>query len=542
MKNILTILGIIVPFFAFSQSSWELGIGVNAANYQGDLVKTTLPTLKETNVAFGAFIRRNFNEHWGLQLGADFGKLTGDDANFTERTSRKFNFENKFTNVALNLLWSPLETENKNGKKRKILPYFMGGVGYFLGKPITNFNEATTDGSQAGIATDKADLEKNALSPSFGAGFKFPLSDKVTLALEGRHHATQFDYIDGVSSAGNKEKNDWFVTGGLNLAIKLGKAKDTDGDGISDKKDKCPDVPGVAENMGCPADRDKDGIYDADDKCADVPGVAANAGCPADRDKDGVYDVDDKCPDVAGVASNKGCPSDKDGDGINDADDKCPDVKGVAANKGCPADRDGDGVYDTDDKCPDVKGVASNKGCPADRDGDGVTDADDKCPDVAGTVADKGCPADRDGDGVYDKDDKCPDVKGLVSNGGCPEMKAEDKKVLDLAVKNINFETSKAVITKESFKILDQVADILTRYNYYSVAIDGHTDNQGNDASNLTLSKNRAKACHDYLVSKGIASSRMKHEGYGETKPVSTNDTAEGRRQNRRVEFNLSVK
>ena len=108
-------------------------------------------------------------------------------------------------------------------------------------------------------------------------------------------------------------------------------------------------------------DTDGDGIYDKDDACPDVFGLAAFNGCP-DTDGDGVVDSKDDCPTVAGLAALNGCP-DADGDGIADKDDACPNEKGAKANKGCP-DTDGDGVVDKDDACPTVAGPASNKGCP----------------------------------------------------------------------------------------------------------------------------------------------------------------------------------
>ena len=108
-------------------------------------------------------------------------------------------------------------------------------------------------------------------------------------------------------------------------------------------------------------DTDGDGIYDKDDACPDVFGLAAFNGCP-DTDGDGVVDSKDDCPTVAGLATLNGCP-DADGDGIADKDDACPNEKGTKANKGCP-DTDGDGVVDKDDACPTVAGPASNKGCP----------------------------------------------------------------------------------------------------------------------------------------------------------------------------------
>lgn len=115
--------------------------------------------------------------------------------------------------------------------------------------------------------------------------------------------------------------------------------KDTDGDGIVDSKDKCPNVPGVAKYNGCPVpDTDGDGINDDNDKCPNVKGVAKYGGCPIpDTDKDGINDEEDKCPTVPGVARYNGCPiPDRDKDGINDEEDKCPDVPGVKENNGCP--------------------------------------------------------------------------------------------------------------------------------------------------------------------------------------------------------------
>lgn len=288
-----------------------------------------------------------------------------------------------------------------------------------------------------------------------------------------------------------------------------------------------------------PADRDKDGILDLTDKCPDVPGVASAMGCP-DRDGDTVTDSDDKCPDVAGIVSLMGCP-DRDGDGISDLDDKCPDVAGIVAMMGCP-DRDSDGITDADDKCPDVKGLAAFKGCP-DTDSDGIADADDKCPREAGPASNGGCPIkDRDGDGVLDANDACPDKAGPASNKGCPEIKKEDKAKLERAVKLVQFESGKAVLLKQSYAVLDEVVSVMNTYPEYSLNISGHTDNVGDDKMNQQLSERRAKACYDYLVSKGIAVGRVASAGYGETKPVGDNKTAAGRVSNRRVEFELYVK
>lgn len=115
------------------------------------------------------------------------------------------------------------------------------------------------------------------------------------------------------------------------------------------------------------SDRDNDGIFDRVDKCPDVPGIARYEGCPVpDTDKDGVFDDKDKCPEVVGYPELDGCPyPDRDRDGVTDNKDRCPDEPGSTKNDGCPiTDRDNDGVPDNEDRCPDTPGPASNQGCP----------------------------------------------------------------------------------------------------------------------------------------------------------------------------------
>ncbi len=291
-----------------------------------------------------------------------------------------------------------------------------------------------------------------------------------------------------------------------------------------------------------PSDTDGDGISDNADKCPNTPGIAALMGCP-DADGDGVTDADDKCPYAAGVPALMGCP-DSDMDGIADADDKCPTVKGLAALMGCP-DSDGDGVSDPNDKCPNEAGPKDNGGCPvkvveADRDMDGVADKDDACPDAKGEAKWRGCP-DTDGDGVGDNMDKCPREAGPASNSGCPEIKVEDKERINFAIKNIRFKTGSNILTTESNAILDELAGILARYPGYNVSIAGHTDSDGDAAANQKLSEARAKACYDYLLTRGIDARRMGHAGYGETQPIADNKTPEGKQLNRRVEFTLFI-
>ena len=256
-----------------------------------------------------------------------------------------------------------------------------------------------------------------------------------------------------------------------------------------------------------------------------------------DTDGDGIYDHEDACPEVPGLEIFNGCP-DSDNDGIEDAKDDCPNTAGLAEFNGCP-DSDGDGIRDQDDKCPTVAGPKELMGCP-DTDGDGVADVDDKCPNEAGPAANGGCPwPDRDGDGVYDKDDQCPDTPGTVANNGCPEVTEAVRKALNDYAKTILFDTGKTTIRFESSEILENIANILKEYPRSRFHIDGHTDSVGSEKSNQTLSEGRAKAVVDWLVANGIDSSRLVSRGFGESQPIRENTTKEGRERNRRVEINL---
>ena len=231
---------------------------------------------------------------------------------------------------------------------------------------------------------------------------------------------------------------------------------------------------------------------------------------------------------------------DRDTDGILDADDKCPDVAGIASLQGCP-DRDGDGIADGDDKCPDVAGIAKYQGCPIpDTDGDGIDDEADKCPTVKGFARYQGCPVpDSDGDGVNDEEDKCADRPGPASNMGCPVIAREVIDKINFAAKNVFFATGSFKLLPKSFKSLNEVASIMAADPSLLLDIDGHTDDVGTNEKNQVLSENRAAAVKDYLVTKGVADTRMKSTGYGEEKPIADNKTVAGRAKNRRTEMTV---
>ncbi len=356
----------------------------------------------------------------------------------------------------------------------------------------------------------------------------------------------------------------------LKIPIMYNKIKDKDKDKISDKKDKCKEVPGTWEFLGCP-DRDGDHIQDKDDACPDEPGTIEFAGCP-DRDGDKIIDKQDACPDVAGLAEFNGCP-DKDGDKIMDKEDDCPDVAGLPAFKGCP-DRDSDGIMDKTDECPDKPGPASNNGCPEvkliliDSQGNSLrTSIQGK----DGSFSFDELPADElvifnlEGEntevltevkvmigGIAKKairDQKDNYLRFIILKPEVIKLNPEDNKdvaiklnqeeaeVLKKAFDNLEFATAKDIIKTESLTSLDELAALMKKKLTWRLKISGHTDSQGDKAKNLKLSEKRAKAIQDYLVSKGIAADRFKTEWFGSKKPIADNKTEAGRQKNRRVEM-----
>jgi type IX secretion system PorP/SprF family membrane protein len=343
----------------------------------------------------------------------------------------------------------------------------------------------------------------------------------------------------------------------ITLGMKFGHAADRDKDGIPDKEDKCPDVPGTKENEGCPPnDKDKDGIIDPDDKCPDVPGVKENEGCPEDdKDQDGIRDAEDKCPDKPGTKEKQGCPDDEkdtDGDGVPDVRDQCPNQAGLKENSGCPfGDKDGDGLRDDIDKCPTIPGVVKNLGCPIDdRDQDGVVDSSDPCPDEPGPIPNFGCPpgrgpnaltsssnGDRDMDGVPDHLDKCPNTAGPKENSGCPIISRQEKELLDATIRNVYFDYNRAELRSESFKYLNDLAKYMREHPSHNIHMEGHTDSRGSEEYNMELSKNRVYAVMYYLQDRGIDANRIRVEYFGESRPVAENLVEQDRQKNRRVEM-----
>jgi OmpA-OmpF porin, OOP family len=521
MKRLFTLLLFTILFsIAFAQNAdkkWAIGLLGGKTVYNGDYGNGFLdfnPFYGLGSVSIDRYLNPSFD--FGVQAGyGDYGFYEASKTKFlATKTDGFFLLKYKFNNGYI------------FNEDAVICPYIALGFG------MASYSGSQTDDQGVDIVV-----------PS-GIGFKLNMLPWMALQYQFLYYFTNGDSRDLKKAGGN----DGYASNTLGLIFSFGSPKDTDKDGVGDKYDKCPGTPaGVAVTPeGCPVDTDKDGIPDYLDKCPLTYGLAVFDGCP-DTDGDGVPDYLDKCPNTPrdATVSADGCPVDNDGDGIPDYLDRCPNTpKGISVTgDGCPIDTDGDGVPDYLDKCPNTpKGAAvGTDGCPVDSDGDGIFDYLDKCPNTPKgiSVTPDGCPVDTDGDGVPDYLDKCPTVPGIKENNGCPEIKAETKKVFDMALRGINFQTGKAIIIGTSFQILNDIVLIMKENPEYKLEIDGHTDSQGNDDSNLKLSQARADAVKQYITDKGIDPARMTSKGFGETVPVADNNTSDGRALNRRVEFKV---
>ena len=198
-------------------------------------------------------------------------------------------------------------------------------------------------------------------------------------------------------------------------------------------------------------------------------------------------------------------------------------------------DSDNDGIIDSLDKCANTpSGLKVNaNGCALDTDKDGVFDSLDSCANTPfGTKVDaKGCAIDLDKDGVENALDKCPNtpLNSRVDTNGCAEM----------VTLTVNFKSDSTELAGEATESIDAFVEFLKVQKAYKTLLVGYSDSRGNDAYNLKLSEKRANAVKDIIISKGISADRVTSKGMGEANPVATNETKEGRAQNRRIEAEL---
>lgn len=367
-----------------------------------------------------------------------------------------------------------------------------------------------------------------------GLGFRAALTPALLIRTEGVITRNKSD------STGNLPPIKFSNVGvNLGLSYMLGSkpVPDSDGDGILNNRDRCPDTPAGAQvdGRGCPSDSDEDGVPDGVDRCANtVAGATVDAsGCTHDTDGDNIPDGLDRCPATpAGVLVDpRGCPKDSDRDGIPDGLDRCSDTpRGATVDAlGCPGDQDGDGVLDGLDQCPrSPAGVTVNTaGC-----------APNQAPAKAGPPNPSAAPAPAP-----------PPARAPAQARGQPPAQpprqgqpragpSRGGPLVAGVLPGVGFEPGTARLQASSYQTLDSVATLLLADKSLSIEIGAHTDSRsGSPGEALRLTSLQAEAVRDYLVVKGIPYQQLLARGYGASVPLTPDTTPRGIAANRRVEI-----
>lgn len=405
-----------------------------------------------------------FNPHAGYYL------FEGDeyvDEGPTAGLGLGYELTDQFTlEVVLNYI--DMESRRGHGDAQGYM-YRLDGLYHFM--PESTFSPYVAVGAGGLVIAPDWRVDDNDPVLDYGAGVRLGLTETIDLRLDVRHVISFSD-----------TRNNLEAVAGLSFRLGSLKPKDSDKDGISDKRDNCNDTPAGArvDATGCPMDADKDGVYDGLDQCEGTPNGARVSpdGCPMDSDKDGVFDGLDGC---------------------------------ASTPAGTPVGPDG---------CPLVK----------DSDGDGVTDDLDRCADTpAGKTVDaNGCPEEK----------MVEEATGAVEMATMATMEASAD-MMESVVERGTFGLNSHKVSPEFKAELDQLAMALGENPTYRVRLIGHTCNLGTAAYNMKLSYKRADAVKAYLMQKGVSADRLLVDGHGLKDPLASNATEEGRMKNRRVEIEL---
>ena len=471
-KNFIAIYLLSITFLIGQDIDKKFSIGFNFGirEYNGSLGNGFL-NYKNTYPSIGIWGNYFLNSFFDIGLNYAYGFYghTFNDFLKTPMTKTQDTIFGKTFVAQMGNLNGLLKFKFNNGLILKensfISPYLLSGIGYmaYPNAVVYDYQRYKINNSfLVRSVSERKELGKKSITLPLGFGISMKIEEHINLNVQVIHSNLILD-------------KDRFLQYNLGFTVLMGKPKDSDKDGVPDKVDKCPNTP-----LGINVDA---------------------TGCEKDSDGDGISDSQDECPDSKGII--KGCP-DLDGDGIADKDDECINEAGLIILKGCP-DTDGDGIKDSEDDCPTLVGIQQYKGCP-DSDNDGFIDPVDECPSVAGTV--KGCP-DSDNDGIADKHDKCPTKPGLEINKGCPEIKREILNKVATLPSQIYFENGKDILKKESFKALNELAEILKTNPELSCEIIC----KSSAAIGRKLPQERANAIKNYLILKGVSSQKLDSKG-----------------------------
>ncbi|RKY99530.1 MAG: hypothetical protein DRQ13_02095 [Ignavibacteriae bacterium] len=423
---------------------------------------------------FPAWVESSF----GLRAFGSAGFLSGNDPNVDPKE-----FRTNISTLGIGVIFILSVND-------ELFPYFFAGISSLHFDPK----------GEGGVQLPNNEAGKySGTEMNYNAelGIKYPVTENLSVNFNTGVQISPNDWLDDQAIG---TSNDMFFTimGGISYSFLT--EYDTDGDGVIDSDDRCPNTPaGIkVDEFGCPLDSDKDGVADFMDDCPETPKGAKvdSKGCALDSDKDGVPDYMDLCPGTQrGISvDDYGCPFDMDTDGVPDHLDKCPNTP-----------------YDVD---------VDKNGCPVDSDLDGVPDYLDQCPGTMPgmQVDDKGC-------------ELTPEI--------IPEPIIEDTGPIEEVTLSAetSFAFNSAELKPAAFPQLDKILEEMKKYPMSRWRIEGHTDNVGSKEGNIQMAQMRAESVLNYFVSRGIPKGRLTVAGLGSIEPIADNKTPEGRAKNRRVEI-----
>jgi outer membrane protein with beta-barrel domain/OmpA family protein/thrombospondin type 3 repeat protein len=473
------------------KNSWEAGLFAGYTIYGNELEV-------DDGTDFGLRAGWNFAPPYELEL----QYYKGQGTNITDTGSTLVENDAVFLNNPKRdwsmTAWSARFLINPRNERRRLKPYMQFGLGILDWKPSPSLD-----------SSDEGDTD--AYIFSVGGGFRYKLGAYTQIRAE----------VEDLYAVSEVYSN-FHVNVGITWVFGGGRPADTDGDGILDLKDRCPDTPAgalVDKHDGCPWDIDGDGVMEGLDQCA-----ATKQGWPVD---------------------DKGCPLDTDGDMVLDGADTCADTpKGAIVDAtGCPADSDKDGIFDGVDRCAAtpvgaiVDGVdTATPGCPHDTDSDAVFDGVDQCAltPPGAMVDEKGCPKDSDGDKVLDGIDQCPDsIKGSrLDREGCPRVRLD--KPESQVLQNVKFHGMELYPGVDAWLML--LVEAAQYWPEVTFEVGVYTDNEGGVAANRAAANRRAEVLRAWIQNQGVPGKQFTVKPYGPVNFIADNSTEEGREKNRRVE------
>lgn len=462
----------------FKDFGWKGGIQVNGVLPANEFADDN--GLSLSSYLFRGYLRYEIDPDWNAELNLGYGKYKGDDIS-------KSTYETSILPIELRLLYTPFDLENWN-------PYFYAGFGalnYNVNKkPLSKSTNSVEESGWTGIIP-------------FGVGTEVRLSDQVFLDFSVGMNYSLTDNL-------NYYRIDTYKDGYINLGIGLtfsneSQNTDKDEDGLTKKEEL---KLGTDPNN---PDTDGDGLKDGDE----VMKYKTNP-LKADTDGDALSDYDE-------LMKYKTDPLkvDTDGDGLTDSEE-------VTKHHTDPlkVDSDGDGLSDSEE----IK--YNTDQLKVDTDGDGVTDSDEVMKYKTDPLK-----VDTDGGTIDDGTEVKRGTNPLDPSDDVPPLVVEKELTLDM----VHFGFDKSNLTKESQKILDNNYETLSKYNEPKITLSGYTDSIGGDKYNVKLSEKRANVVKEYLIKKGLDEKLFTIQGFGKTKPISTNKTAKGRSENRRTEVTAKV-